>query len=119
MFGLSKIAIYLLIALFSMGAVTTTYYVWKRNIQHAALLEFNRQQMEQNQKDQAEFIRRQQEISDQQAAAARALAAQNEELNRRMSGIDRYLTSGQAQDRPASEVLRRTVDSLRPAGATR
>lgn len=117
MFGLSKITVYIFIALFSMGAVTTTYYVWKRNIQHAALLEFNRQQMEQTQKDQAEFMRRQQEISDQQAAAARALAAQNEELTRRMSGIDRYLTSGQAQDRPASEVLRRTVDGLRAGAA--
>lgn len=118
MFGLSKIAIYLLIALFSMGAITTTYYVWKRNIQHAALMEFNRQQLEQTQKDQAEFIRRQQEIADQQAEAARALAERNEELNRRMSDVDRYLTSGQAQDRPASDVLKQTIERLRQ-GATR
>ena len=118
MFGLSKITLYLLIAVFSVGGITTTYYVWKRNIQHQALLEFNQKQMEQNAKDQAEFIRQQQEIATQQAAAAKALAEQNEELNRRMSGIDRYLNSGQAQDRPASEVLKRTIDSLRP-GATR
>jgi Flp pilus assembly protein TadB len=118
MFGLSKLAIYLIIALFSLGAVTTTYYVWKRNIQHQALLEFNRQQMEQTQKDQAELMRRQQEIADQQAEAARALVERNEELNRRMSDVDRYLTSGQAQDRPASDVLKQTIERLR-SGASR
>lgn len=117
MFGLSKITIYLLIAVVSMGGITTTYYVWKRNIQHQALLEFNQKQMEQNAKDQAEFIRQQQEIATQQAAAARALAEQNDALNRRMSGIDRYLTSSQAQDRPASDVLKQTIDRLR-TGAT-
>ena len=115
--GLNKITLYIAGAVFLLGAATTTYYVWKRNIEHAALLEFNRQQMEQTAKDQAEFIRKQQEISEQQAAAARALAAQNDELNRRMSGIDRYLTSGQAQDRPASDVLKRTIDSLREGAA--
>jgi hypothetical protein len=66
MFGLSKIAIYLLIALFSLGGITTTYYVWKRNIEHAALLEFNRQQTEQTAKDQAEFIHKQQELAEKQ-----------------------------------------------------
>jgi len=113
MFGLSKITVYVFIALFSLGTITTTYYVWKRNIQREALLEFNRAQMEQNAKDQAEFMRQQQEISERQAAAARALAEQNEALNRRMSGIDRYLNSSQAQDRPASEVLKQTIDRLR------
>jgi hypothetical protein len=112
MFGLSKIAIYLIIALFSMGAVTTTYYVWKRNIQHQALLEFNKAQMEQTAKDQAEYARQQQEIANQQAAAARALATQNEELNRRMGSIDRFLTTSQAQDRPASDILKQTIDRL-------
>lgn len=117
MFGLSKITLYLLIAVFSVGGITTTYYVWKRNIQHQALLEFNQRQMEQNAKDQAEFVRKQQEIAEQQAAAARQLQQQNEELNRRMSGIDRYLSSSSAQDRPSSEVLKQTIDRLR-AGAS-
>jgi len=117
MFGLSKITLYLLIAVFSVGGITTTYYVWKRNIQHQALLEFNQKQMEQNAKDQAEFIRQQQEIANQQAEAARRLAQQNEELNRRMGGIDRYLSSSQAQDRPASDVLKQTIDRLRAGAA--
>lgn len=113
MFGLSKITFYLLIAIFSVGAVTTTYYVWKRNIQHEAVLESNRQQMEQTIKDQAEFVRQQQEIATQQAAVSRAVALQNEALNRRMGSIDRFLQSSQAQDRPASDILRQTIDRLR------
>lgn len=112
MFGFSKISIYVFIAIASIGAITTTYYVWKRSIEHAALLEFNRQQMEQTAKDQAEFIRKQQEISDQQAAATRALIEQNNTLNRKMSGIDNFLTSSQSQDKPSSEILKQTIERL-------
>jgi len=115
--GLNKITLYIAGAVFLFGAATTTYYVWKRNIQHQALLEFNQKQMEQNAKDQAEFIRQQQEIANQQAEAARRLAQQNEELNRRMGGIDRFLNSSQAQDRPASDVLKQTIDRLRTGAA--
>jgi uncharacterized protein HemX len=117
MFGLSKIAIYLIIAAVSLGGVTTTYYVWKRNVRQQALMEFNQKQLEQSAKDQAEFMRQQQEIANQQAEAARRLAQQNDELNRRMSGIDRYLSSSQAQDRPASDVLKQTIDRLRAGAA--
>jgi uncharacterized protein HemX len=113
MFGLNKLTLYLLIGLFSVGAAATTYYVWKRNIQNQARLEFNQKQLEQTAKEQAEFIRKQQEIADQQAAATRALTQQNEELNRRMSGIDRFLNSSQSQDRPSSEILKRTIEMLR------
>ncbi len=113
MFGLNKLTVYLLVALFAAGAVTTTYYVWKRNIEQQALLDFNRQQLEQTAREQAEFARQQQEIANQQAAAARALAAQNENLNRRIGNIDRFLSSSQAQDRPASDVIKQTIERLR------
>jgi len=113
MFGLSKITVYLFIAIFSIGAITTTYYVWKHNIRQQALVEFNMQQLEQAAKDQAEFIRQQQEIAAQQAAASRALTQQNEALGRRMGSIDRFLSSSQAQDRPASDIIKQTLDRLR------
>jgi hypothetical protein len=113
MFGLSKITVYLFIAVLSVGAITTTYFVWKHNIRQQALAEFNMQQMEQTAKDQAEFMRQQQEIAAQQAAAARALTQQNEALGRRMGSIDRFLSSSQTQDRPASDVIKQTLDRLR------
>lgn len=113
MFGLDKIGVYVLIAVLSLGAITTTYFVWKHNVRQQALVEFNMQQMEQTAKDQAEFMRQQQEIASQQAAAARALVNQNDALSRRMGSIDRFLTSSQAQDRPASGVLKETIERLR------
>lgn len=113
MFGFSKLSIYLFIAVLSLGALTTTYYVWKHNVRQQALLEFNMRQAEQTAKDQAEFARQQQEIAAQQAAAARALVDQNDALGRRMNSIDRFLTSSQAQDRPASNVLKETIERLR------
>lgn len=113
MFGLSKLTAYLLIAALSIGAVTTTYFVWKHNVRQQALLEFNMRQAEQTAKDQAEFIRQQQEIASQQAAAAQALVIQNDALGRRMNNIDRFLTSSQSQDRPASNILKETIERLR------
>jgi hypothetical protein len=110
--GLNKLTLYLLTGLVSIAAVTTTYFVWKHNIEYQAKLEFNQRQLEQTAKEQAEFIQKQQEIADQQAAATRALAIQNEEISRRMSGIDRYLNASQSQDRPSSEVLKRTIEML-------
>lgn len=117
MFGLDKIVVYVFIALFSVGAITATYFVWKHNVRQQALVEFNMQQMEQTVKDQAEFMRQQQEIASQQAAAARDLVNQNDALSRRMGSIDRFLTSSQAQDRPASNVLKETIERLRAESA--
>lgn len=117
MFGLDKIGVYVLIAGLSLGAITTTYFVWKHNVRQQALVEFNMQQMEQTVKDQAEFMRQQQEIASQQAAAARDLVNQNDALSRRMGSIDRFLTSSQAQDRPASNVLKETIERLRVESA--
>ena len=57
--GLNKITTYIIAAIFVIGLITTTYYIWKKNIEHAALMDFNRQQMEKNAKDQALFLQKQ------------------------------------------------------------
>ena len=111
MFGLNKITIYIVGCILLAGAITTTYYVWKRGIEQAALMDFNRQQLEQNARDQAEFINRQEELAVQQRRAAAELAEQNRRLQTRVNSINMMIN--QAEDSPASDVIRRTIDRLK------
>lgn len=71
--------------------------------------------MERTIRDQEEFLRRQQELEAQQREATRALIEQNRTLQSRARSIMETLNSQEsaAQDRPASDVLKRTIDQLR------
>lgn len=111
MFGLNKITLYIFAAVFLFGAATTTYYVWKRNIEHAALLEFNRAQMEQNARDQQEFMRRQSEVAEDQRRVAAELAEQTRRIQTRMNRVSDMINT--SPDSPAPDVIRRTIEQLR------
>lgn len=115
MFGLDRITIYIIGALFLVGAMTTTYYVWKRGVEQAAMMEFNRQQLEQNARDQAEFMRRQEEVAEQQRRAAAELAEQNRRIHQRVNSINQMIN--QSEDSPAPEIIKRTIDRLREDSA--
>ncbi len=103
------------LAVMAIGAVITAYYVWKSSVERAALLEFNRAQLEQTIREQEEFRRRQEELEHQQREATRALLEQNRDVQRRIQAIQGNLNSPEAvaSDRPASEILKRTIDQLR------
>lgn len=109
--GINKIAAYAIGGALLIGVVGTTYYVWKRGVESAALMEYNQRQLEQNARDQSEFMRRQEELAEQQRAAARELAEQNRRLQSRVNSINQMLN--QAEDSPAPDVIRRTIESLR------
>jgi hypothetical protein len=115
MFGLNKIALYLIIATFLSGALGSAYYVWKKNIEHAALLEFNKAQMEQTLKDQQKFIEQQQQISDQTRKAVTDMQNSNVTLRNKIMGINSSLDniSKSGGDRPSSSILKDTVRQLR------
>lgn len=117
MFMTNKLVIYAVVATLLIGAMTTTYYVWKRGVEQAALMEFNRLQLEQNARDQAEFIRRQEELATQQRRAARELAEQNRRLQTRVESINQMI--GQSEDSPAAEVIKRTIERLREESVAR
>jgi uncharacterized protein HemX len=113
--GINKYWLYVAIAVFALGAATTTYYIWKSSVERAALMEFNRAQLEQAVKDQEEFRRRQEALEEQQREATRALLEQNRDVQRRIQSIQGNLNSPEAAafDRPASDILRRTIEQLR------
>lgn len=111
MFGLNKIALYFIIATFLTGALGSAYYLWKKSIEHAALLEFNRAQMEQTVKDQQKFIEQQQQIADQTRAAVQQMQNNNIKLQNKIGGINDFLNT--ATDKSSSDVLKQTFIKLR------
>ena len=113
--GFSKLWLYAALAMMAVGAVTGTYYIWKSSIERAALMEFNQKQLEQTLKDQEEFRRRQEALEEQQREATRALLEQNRDVQNRIQSIQGNLNSpaAAASDRPASDILKRTVEQLR------
>lgn len=118
MFGLSKITLYIVAGLLLSGALGTIYIKWKRGIEHQAFLELNQRQMEQTIKEQQEFVKQQEEIAARQRAIAQEMAQKNQTLQRRVERTNRIINSPQAaaNDRPASDVLKQTVEQLRSGG---
>lgn len=114
-----RIGIYLFIGMMLIGSVTAAYYGWKRSVEQQALMEFNQKQMEQTLRDQQEFMKKQKVIADQQASAAAEMAEQNRKLSQKISSVGSYLNSADAksQDRPSSEVLKRTIRQLQEGGS--
>jgi flagellar capping protein FliD len=102
---------YIVIGIALTAGLTATYYIWKHSIEQQVLLEYNARQLEQVVREREEFQRRQEQLDYQQRTLQRQLATQNNELRRRFDEIQ--ATINQAEDRPASEVLRRTIEQLR------
>jgi len=111
---MTRLYVYIFLALFLFGTIGTAYYQWKKNIEHEALMEFNQKQVEQTIKDQQEFARKQQEIAHQQQEAAKILIQQNVELTSKIKSIDGYLNSDVVKktDRPSSDIIKKTIDMI-------
>jgi len=114
LFSGSKLIIYIFIGATLLGS----YYIWKRDIQRQALLEFNQKQMEQSLKDQQEFLKTQETIAKAQQEAAQDLLIENQKITRKLGSVSTYLNSSDAKsnDRPASDILKRTIEQLSRSG---
>jgi esterase/lipase len=113
--GINRLWLYIGLAVFAVVSITTTYYVWKSSIERAALLEYNQAQLEQSRKEQEEFRLRQEALEEQQREATRALLEQNRQVQDRINSIQSGLNlpAAAASDRPASDILKRTIEQLR------
>lgn len=113
--GLDKKFVYAGAIFLLLTFLGTVYYIWKRDIEYKALLQYNMNQLQQIVRDQQESARQQAALFTEQQRLTRELMDRNEALQRRMEGINTYLSSPQAQraDRAASEVIRETISQLR------
>ena len=102
--------VFMLLVLISMGL----YYVSMQDVKKIALMEYNREQLEENLKEQRALMEKQQKISDLQLVIQKQLTEQNEKLSIKLSTIDRYLSSDDAKkaNRLSSDVLKNTLRML-------
>jgi hypothetical protein len=98
-----------------LGAIITgLYFVNISYVKSNALAEYNKTQLEQNIKDQQEFISKQKEIADTQARITQQLAIVNEKLSEKVGAVKTYLSSDQAQkeNKGSSPVIKNTIELL-------
>ena len=114
MFGLNKIAIYIILAVMFIGSLTATYLSWVSSIKHEALIEFNQEQIKKSAKEQQDFMIAQKEIFGNQQASIQQLLEQNSKLTNKINNINTFLSSDIAKksDRPSSDVLKKTLQMI-------
>lgn len=112
---MTRIYIYGIIAVIVFGALTGTYYSWRKSIERQALLEFNQKQLEQTMADQAEFRRKMQEIAEKQEEIIKRNAEDRKAFEDKIKDAQTFIDSEEARktDRPASDLLKETVKRLR------
>ena len=113
MFG--RLQLYIIIGIFAFGALTAGYYSWRKGIEREALFEYNQKQVEQDAKDK-EILRQQlEDINSKQKEIEAANAAEKKLLKDKLEAINTDLSSKEtkASDRPASDVLKKTVTKLK------
>jgi amino acid permease len=94
--------------------IAILYYIDMNEVKKIALMEYNREQLEQNIKDQQKLMETQQKITEDQKQITAQLVQQNEKLAAKIGSIDRYLSSDDAKksNRASSDVLKNTIKLL-------
>jgi uncharacterized protein HemX len=110
-FGIGKYASYAIVALTVLSILTGGYFLWKHNVEQAARMQYNVEQLEAAVREQQEVARRQQELQTQQRALTSRLLEENRKNSERSRSINEFLNTQQT-DRPASDILRETIERL-------
>ena len=113
MFG--RLQLYIIGGVLLFGVLTGIYYSWRKSIEHQALLEYNQNQIEQNIKDQQAIKQKLVDIEKTQSEITAANAADKKEFKGKMDQINSSIDSKTTVDRPASDVLKKTLTKLKDA----
>jgi hypothetical protein len=112
---MSKLTLYIAIGIIGFGTLTGLYYNWRKGIEREALLEYNQAQLEQNEKDQQAMKEKLAAMAKRQAEIEAENAADKKEFKNKMESITNDIESKETIDRPASDVLKKTVTKLKDA----
>jgi curved DNA-binding protein CbpA len=111
MFGRLQVIIVGGIILF--GLLSGLYYSWRKGIEREALLEYNQKQIEQNIADQKAMKEKLEAMDKIQTEIKAQNQAATKEFKDKMNNISSDIDSKKTVDRPASEVLKKTVNKLK------
>ena len=112
---MGRIQLYIIGGILAFGLLTGIYYQWRKGIEREALLEYNQAQIEQNIKDQKAMREKLEAMDAKQKEIEAANSADKKELKGKMDAINTEIDSKQTVDRPASDVLKKTVNKLKDA----
>jgi len=113
---MNKLTLYIAAGIIGFGVLSGLYYKWRKDIEREALYEYNQKQIEQNQKDQERLRQQLEDIAKKQKEVEEANAADKKEFKDKMNSIvGDVVESKDVVDRPASEVLKKTVNRLKDA----
>jgi Tfp pilus assembly protein PilN len=113
MFG--RLQLYIIAGIFLFGVLTAGYYSWRSGIEREALLEYNQQQLEQSIKDKAAMEKQIADIDNVKREVEAKNEAEKKAFKEKLESIGLELSSKQVadSDRPASKVLKDTVNKLK------
>ena len=112
---MGRIQLYIIGGIFLFGALTAFYYNWRKGIEREALLEYNQAQLEQNVKDQAELKKKLADMDSKQKEIEAANSTDKKVFKGKLESINADIDSKTTIDRPASTVLKNTVNKLKDA----
>ena len=112
---MGRIQLYIVAGFIVFGSLCGIYYSWRAGIEREALMEYNQRQLEQSVKDQEAMRKKLDDID----AARKQIEAENEAAKKvfkdKLDSVMTGLNSKEAasDDRPASKVLRDTVNKIK------
>lgn len=109
---MGKIGLYLIIGLVSMGSLTGIYYSWRKGIEREAMMAYNQKQLEQNLKDQERLKQQLADINKKQEEFIKKNKEDKKRFGKKIDGIKNIIDSDGVDDRPASDVLKKTFEEL-------
>jgi hypothetical protein len=112
---MGRIQLYIIAGIFLFGALTAFYYNWRSGIEREALMEYNQVQLEQSIKDQKAMQDKLAAMDAKQKELETANAADKSAFKGKMNNITTEIESKETIDRPASDVLKKTVSKLKDA----
>ena len=110
-----RLQIYIIGGILIFGLLSGVYYQWRKGIEREALLEYNQKQIEQNIADQQAMREKLDAIATRQQEIEKTNAADKKVFKDKMDTINTEIDSKQTVDRPASDVLKKTVNKLKDA----
>ena len=112
---MGRIQLYIIAGIFLFGALTAFYYNWRSGIEREALMEYNQAQLEQSIKDQKAMQDKLAAMDAKQKELEAANTADKGIFKGKMNDITTEIESKETVDRPASDVLKKTVSKLKDA----
>jgi uncharacterized lipoprotein YddW (UPF0748 family) len=98
-------------------ALTGAYFWWENHVKDEALLQYNKTQLEEVNREQKALTQKMEQFTKDQAELLKAQLDYKDAVDQKFSGLTGYLSSDAAKkaDGPANEILKRTIEEMNKA----